>query len=248
MNPSTLQALTDHGLEVFPQEACGLIVVVKGKERYIPCRNIAPDPTRDFVLAPEDYAKAEDTGDIVAVAHTHPNASAKASAADMTSCEESGLPWYILSITQDIDDPPVVGDWSRIEPCGYVAPLVGRKFVHGVHDCYTIIRDWYKLEREVTLLNFEREDEWWNNGGNLYVENFEKAGFKEAKYPPQVGDVFLMNVRAPVANHAAVYIGDGMILHHMYGRLSTRDVYGGYWAEVTTKLIRYEGAPNDDEG
>lgn len=245
MTPETKQAIIDHGLDVFPQEACGLVVVVKGKERYVPCRNIATNPEMDFVLDPRDYAAAADVGDIVAVAHTHPNATARASDADRAACEESGLPWFILSIVQDVDSEPEVREWNRIDPEGYVAPLVGRKFVHGIHDCYTIIRDWYKQERGVVLPNFNREDEWWNNGGNLYVENFPRAGFKEVPFAPQVGDVILMNIRADVPNHAAVYLGDGIILHHMYGRLSTRDVYGGYWAEVATKLLRYEGATDD---
>ncbi|WP_043946890.1 NlpC/P60 family protein, partial [Ralstonia solanacearum] len=41
------------------------------------------------------------------------------------------------------------------------------------------------------------------------------------------GDVILMQVRAPVPNHAAVYLGGVQMLHHLHGRLSSRDVYGG---------------------
>jgi cell wall-associated NlpC family hydrolase len=53
------------------------------------------------------------------------------------------------------------------------------------------------------------------------------------------GDCFLMQVASPVPNHAAVYLGDGLILHHLQGRLSSRDVYGGYWQKVTTHVLRY---------
>ena len=35
----------------------------------------------------------------------------------------------------------------------------------------------------------------------------------------------------------AVYLGDGMILHHLYGRLSSRDVWGGYYQHVTTHVL-----------
>lgn len=238
MNEATRERFIEHGLAEFPKEACGLIIVRKGKEVYVPCRNMAANPERDFVIPPEDYAAAEDQGEIIAVAHTHPNAPARASDADRASCEDAGLPWFILSIVQDLDDPPVVGEIVRIEPEGFVAPLVGRRFVHGVHDCYALIRDWYAQERGITLSNPYREDEWWEKGGDMYYDNYEAEGFVEAKGPMQVGDVILMQVRSPVANHAGVYIGDGLFLHHMYGRLSTRDVYGGYWAEVTVKIIR----------
>lgn len=52
-----------------------------------------------------------------------------------------------------------------------------------------------------------------------------------------------MQVRSKngVPNHAAVYLGDGLMLHHMYGRLSSRDVYGGYWREVTRLVVRFSG-------
>jgi hypothetical protein len=53
----------------------------------------------------------------------------------------------------------------------------------------------------------------------------------------KVGDCFLMQVASPVPNHAAVYLGDGLILHHLQGRLSSRDVYGGYWQKVTTHIL-----------
>ena len=48
-----------------------------------------------------------------------------------------------------------------------------------------------------------------------------------------------MQVASPVPNHAAVYLGDGLILHHLQGRLSSRDVYGGYWQKITTHILRY---------
>lgn len=57
----------------------------------------------------------------------------------------------------------------------------------------------------------------------------------------RVGDVIVMQVRAPVPNHAGVYIGDGLMLHHLYNRLSSRDVYGGYWQECTRIVLRHPG-------
>jgi cell wall-associated NlpC family hydrolase len=54
----------------------------------------------------------------------------------------------------------------------------------------------------------------------------------------------LMQIRSKVPNHAAVYIGDGMIMHHMYKRLSTRDMYGGMWADHATHVLRHESNVN----
>ncbi|KLB50036.1 Mov34/MPN/PAD-1 family protein, partial [Xanthomonas euvesicatoria] len=87
----------------------------------------------------EDYAAAEDAGQIVALVHSHPNASAHASDADKAMCEASGLTWHIISVGQ-VDGVPECGEVQTIQPSGYVAPLVGRQFAHGVLDCYTLVR------------------------------------------------------------------------------------------------------------
>ena len=216
----------------FPREACGLVIIKNGKQKYWHCRNIGRG-TDNFVIDPEDYAKADEQGEIVAVIHSHPNLSAKPSQADLVSCETSRLPWFICGIPSE--------HWEYIEPSGYVAPLVGREWSHGVLDCYAIIRDWYKQERNIELLDFERSDEWWKIGGNLYLDNFAKAGFKKINVDDlDVGDVILMTLFSEVPNHGAIYLGDQQILHHVQNRLSTRDVYGGYWLKNTYCYLRYE--------
>lgn len=234
MERSTLEAIRAHAAQDYPREACGLVLVEKGRERYYPCRNVAAG-TEHFILPAEDYAAAEDAGEVVAVVHSHPDVPAAPTEADRVSCEASGLPWHILSWPAD--------DLRTIEPSGYQAPLVGRSFAHGVLDCYTLIRDWYRLERGVKLPDFERRDDWWAAGDDLYMQHYAEAGFVAVSQdqPEDVGDVILMQLRAKVANHAAVYLGNGHMLHHLHGRLSSRDVYGGYWQEITRCVLRYKG-------
>jgi cell wall-associated NlpC family hydrolase len=51
-----------------------------------------------------------------------------------------------------------------------------------------------------------------------------------------------MQIRARngVPNHAGIYLGDGLMLHHLYGRLSSRDLYGGWYLESTRAVLRYQ--------
>lgn len=238
METKTREAAVTHAIATYPQESCGLVVVFKGKERYIACRNLAESKDDQFVMSPEDYAAAEDMGEITAIVHSHPDYPSEPSEADRVSCEASGLPWYILAIHRQDDSSLKFISESAITPCGFEAPLIGRTFVHGVLDCYTLVCDWYKRELGIELPHYEREDEWWNKGQDLYLEHYQKHGFERISGEPQVGDVILMQVRAPKVNHAGVYIGDGQFIHHFYGRLSSRDVYSGYWQEVTRMIVR----------
>lgn len=52
MTPETLDAIRAHALADYPREACGLICIVRGKERYTPCRNTADTASEHFQLNP----------------------------------------------------------------------------------------------------------------------------------------------------------------------------------------------------
>ena len=232
LEESVKLSVIEHAYRDSPRESCGLVIIQKGKQRYIPCKNIGVG-TDNFVLDPEDYSKADEQGEIVAVIHSHPNMSAKPSQADLVACEASGLPWWIIGIPSE--------HWEYLEPSGYIAPLVGRTWSHGVLDCYAIIRDWYKQELSIELPDFDRSDEWWKNGQNLYLDNILKVGFKPISIDDlKAGDVILMAIGSSVPNHGALYLGDGVILHHIQNRLSTREVFGGFYLKNATGYYRYE--------
>ena len=71
------------------------------------------------------------------------------------------------------------------------------------------------------------------------MTHYAEAGFYPVHGELEEGDVIIMQVRAYEPNHAAIYLGEGLMLHHLYGRLSSRDVYGGYWKDVTRIILRY---------
>lgn len=226
-------AIFRHAESCFPRESCGLLVMRGGALDYVACRNLATEPEDQFVLDPVAFAQAEDTFDgIEAIVHSHPNASANPSLGDRIMCERSGLPWLVVGW------PSQALRWCA--PCGFVAPLIGREFAHGIVDCYTLVRDYYASEHGIALPDFPRTDGWWERGEDLYLRQFADAGFIEVDAATlQPGDGLLMQVLSDQVNHAAVYLGDGVILQHLYGRLSGRDVYGGYWLRATRKVVRH---------
>ena len=229
---AVLAAIREHAEKDFPKEACGVVIVRRGKQVYVPCANLASDPGAHFVIAPADYAAAEEAGEVIRIVHSHPNLSPQPSEADKVGCELSGVPWLIVNWP--------TGRTVEFSPSGYEAPLVGRSFHHGVLDCYSLARDYYRREVGIEIPDMAREPYWWLKGQNLYVENFPAFGFVEIE-PKDLRrhDALLMQVGSPVINHAAVYIGDNMILQHCAGRLSSRDVYGGGWHRATRKVLRH---------
>ena len=235
LDESIKAAALAHAKEESPQESVGLVSVIKGRQRYFPCTNLAETPDEHFVLGPEEYAEIEDKGEIVAVIHSHPKTNHAPSPADRVACEKSGLPWHVIN--------PNTENWGYCEPSGFELPYVGREFVHGIVDCYSLIRDFYQREFEIILNDYDRRDQWWNKGENMYLDNFKKEGFKEIKEDEvKYGDLFIMQLESPVPNHGGIYIGDNLVLHHVQGRLSSRDVYkwGGYYHKATSKVLRHE--------
>lgn len=226
-----LADIKTHVANELPREACGVLVVVKGKYRYIPCKNIAENNTVDFTICPEDYAAAEDLGSIVCIVHSHPYATATPSQADLVGCELSKLPWLIISWPSE-----VLYYW---EPNGYIAPLVGREFHHGVLDCYSIIQDYYKEKLNIQLKTPYRRDKWWEKGDNLYLDLYKEWGFTQVD-TTKAHDVVLMRIGSNVPNHGVIWLGDGTILHHQSGRLSSIDVYGGWFRKITSHILRHE--------
>jgi len=227
---AVLAEIREHAAREYPRESCGLVVVRRGKPAYRPCRNIA-ERNEHFVMHPEDQAAAEDFGAPLVVVHSHPDLPPLPSDADRLGCERTGLPWLIVNWP--------TGAVQTFEPSGWQAPLIGRQFAHGVLDCYTLVRDYYARELRIELPDFQRADEWWLKGQNLYLENFERAGFVRVDGPAQPHDGLLMQVASAVPNHAAVLLPGGLILHHQMGRLSSRDVYGGWYRKCTVAVVRH---------
>lgn len=231
MREKTIQAIVAHAAEVYPAECCGVVAQKSRVERYFPCRNIAENPTEQFHLSPEDYIAAEEWGTVTGIVHSHPDATTQPSELDKAQCDAMAVPWHIVSYPE--------GDLRTVMPRGEL-PLVGRAFVLGHTDCWGLVMSYFRQTHGIVLNDYRVDYPWWESGReNLYLDNWYECGFREFSGPPRPGDMVIMQVSAPVANHAGILLDDGMLLHHMYGMLSQRVPYGGYWKDRTAKVVRH---------
>ena len=226
-------AALKHAKEQDPRESVGVLIVIKGKEQYYPCNNLSTYSQQCFILDPEDYVKADALGEITAIVHSHPVTPPSPSQADKVSCEQSGLKWHIVN--------PKTETWGYCEPTGYKPPLIGRQWVWGVTDCWSLVRDYYKEQHNIQLLDYQRPTTPQDFLDNPLFEQYaERTGFRQLNKDEklQKGDVLLMSILHPTLNHVAIFLGDE-ILHHLADRLSTREPYNEWLLKCTGKRYRY---------
>ncbi|MBS0858356.1 C40 family peptidase [Providencia rettgeri] len=224
------EVIFQHVKAEYPKEACGVICQKSRAKKYFPCRNISDNPTAHFELSPEDYAAAEDWGNPIAIVHSHcgDGVTSQPSEIDKLQCDASGLAWVIASYPE--------GDIRIIQP-RIERELEGRPFVLGHADCWSLIMDYYRQMHGIELTNYSVERHWWEEGENLYMDNWQHAGFVEFAGDLKEGDMVIMQVQAHVPNHAGVIV-NGMLLHHLYGQLSRIVPYSDYWRDRTVKIVR----------
>ena len=222
-----------HAKEQDPKESCGLLLEIKGKEKYFPCKNLSTYSQQCFIIDPDDFVKAEETGNILAVIHSHPVTPPIASQADKISCENSDLPWHIVN--------PKTEQWGYYEPSGYKPTLLGRPWVWGVTDCWSLVRDSYKQEKNIVLRDWDRPT---TPQQFLQKPLFEscawRTGFRELRPDEKLinGDVLLMSILSPTLNHVAIFL-DGDVLHHLADRISCKEPYNQWLLKCTGKRYRY---------
>lgn len=218
-----LQALRQARLDLLTGKR---VVSVQKDGRRIEYTAASLDELNRAINDAESVLGTEMQGEIVALVHSHPGGLPWLSEADRRLQIKSALSWWLVCR-------------GEIHKFRCVPHLTGRRFEHGVTDCYTLFRDAYHLAG-IDMPDFEREDDWWRNGQNLYLDNMEATGFYRISLPSaQPGDILLCCFGASVANHAAIYCGNGELLHHLPEQLSKRERYSEKWQRRTHSAWRH---------
>ena len=243
--PDVIEAIKGHAIAEYPHESVGVITA----DGYLPLPNIAVDPDgkappeayrRHFFLAGGNFQQLLISGAVKALVHSHPDGPEWPSIPDQLQQRAMGVPWGLLMCNHEVASEPYF--WGDMfDP----PPLLGRDFrfgpsgTDGRGDCGALVRDWYRIERNTLLPDCARDDIWFKRGENLYIDHYKRAGFAPADIDhAEVGDVALMQIRSDVPNHAAVFVGNGLIMHHLEGRLSRIEPLG-QWRKYIVGWMRH---------
>jgi len=227
--------ITEYCKSKFPEEACGVVILFKGRYKFIPCENVTlEDKTEYFAIHPLVYASICDRGQVCAIVHSHTKIGAVFSEHDIASQRMLGIPWLLIGLGGGVEEHAWLSNKKQ------VFDLYGREYQWHVSDCFTFVQDWYEREMGIIIKDVQRQDKFWESGQELYLDNFISAGFVEVpKTSMKVGDALLLQLAGSVTSHAAIYLGNNLIGHHLNGRLSSKDVLGQYYLDRITKVVRH---------
>lgn len=239
LTPKCKLEIFRHANEVYPQECCGVVTQKGMAQKYHRITNVSKTPEQSFILDAMEFMEISDNENVVYVVHSHTGdgATTRPSAADICSCNECELPYVIVSIPE--------GDLRIIQP--EKMPLTGRPWGLGSFDCWGLVMEFHKLHG-VKLNDYRVDYQWWTNEhlDNIYDDNWELEGFELVRGDDiPVGSMIMMQIQSEKTNHAAIYIGDNKILHHLYGKMSKVDLYGDYYRERTVRIVRHKDLPED---
>lgn len=242
-------AIAYHARRDLPNEACGLVLRALEGVALVAheTKNMSQDPSRFFQIPPEEVLAAKREKRLVGYYHSHPEGDHTPSPADMANAEECGLPSFVYGVRSG-----VLGCYV---PRGWRAPLEGRAFVPMVHDCISLVWDWFSMERQIELPFFPR-----TQADHLHGTDFDfRALMREVGatlvMQPQPGDVLVMTTGASRRpNHMGVFLGDGLFIHQTTTG-SRIEPFVGQWqkrlafvarvpAAYKTYDVVYEGEPS----
>ena len=222
---------------MWPHEACGLFVLHDGEVVFKHCENLAEKPENNFRIAEEVYGPHLRNGTLHGVFHSHTNGQLEPSYADMQAQIEMDVPFYVCTLSDKGGFWDFWG-WGAQLP---IPPLLMRDFRSGVTDCYACFRDFHRLALGNDLPDYPRSPDWWDDddGVNPFEASFSTAIFHDVPEEDiQIGDGLLFALKDGVIMHCGVYIGGGLFLHHLHGKISKRDPVV-QWRRFLRRIVRY---------
>ena len=116
--------------------------------------------------------------------------------------------------------------------------LTGRQWDYGQNDCFSLLRDYYKL-LGIEVPDFPRPNSL-ERADSLFLKYARAAGFDEVSFDERtLHDVIIMRLGTKSPMHAAIYVGGDKILHQRMNSVSALEPLGRYYRQSVAAVFRH---------
>ena len=211
-----------HAQDEQNNEVCGFIVEKNNTFSFLRCKNTSKYPEINFEISPFDYLNIKKNSDkIHYIYHSHPNCNnCEFSEKDKNCSEILNLP-MILFCTK-------TSEFKIFNPNNINYNFVGRYYEYGKYDCFSLILDFFKNEKNI-IINYDKNK---YNDKNIFISDTLKKYFIEIFCNNKFkilnknesllkNDVILLDMlRDFNPKHLGIYLGEGYLLHQPFLKLS----------------------------
>lgn len=241
-NQQIKEKIKQEAVKNSPKECCGFIFLNQENFKFdiYPCKNVANIKSNNFIISPKDYINCSNFGQITACYHSHTNDNTELSEIDKDNSNKYNIHYILYNVKYDT--------FNFYTPNTEKNPYIGRPFILGVSDCFTLMQDYAKRERNIKI-KFPKDIIYPKDIkeiGALYEKNFIDNGFFKLSKDVQLrkDDGIMMTFPAvceEYPTHAAVYMGNDMILHQPFNSFSCVNIYDNFFKKHTSYVLRYGG-------
>lgn len=228
-----------HAEENSHEESCGLIL----EDSIVRCSNVSENPAAHFAISPFEYLKTSRKEKIKAVYHSHISNNGKFSQEDKKMSRGHNVPFVLYHLKSK--------NFLCFDPKKERIVDIGKKFILGKADCYTLVKDYYKDLGVEVAGNNDLGTNWLERNPNLIENLFDlnkmnpetlealKNKKEDLKGLPilkidwcnsqglkllKKHDVIVFElIKGAGPCHVGVYIGEGMMYHHPRNRFPTTE-------------------------
>lgn len=240
MNCEIIDSIKEKAIKSIPNECCGFVSVNKvGEVNVLECENRAFNKKDNFEISPMDFIKASKYGHVAAFYHSHFSDCKKDgvdrfSRQDIDTSNESCIPAFMYCVSTDTFDYLYPQSYEPVE-------LLGRPFVRGIWDCHTLVRDYYKINRNIILTSYFFTKPPTDETDYGFKKALENEGAYEIKLSDiKENDILVFKNRSGKENHMGVYIGNGEYMHQPFRNLSKKSQITEKFAPLISRIFRID--------
>jgi proteasome lid subunit RPN8/RPN11 len=224
--------IKQQSIKDFPMESCGFIVKNNKSFICIPCKNISKSPEKTFEISSIDFLKTKALyNKIYYIYHSHVNEQDDYFSEEDEKCSENlNIPIILYHLKKDL--------YKIYSPVEISSNYIGRFYEYKKYDCFTLIKDFYKNEKNINL-NVSYEENLNDVDIKDKIYNFHKVNNFEILDKNQGLKLYdILFFSGFGTKHLGLYLGENKILHQPMFGFSKIENYCNFYRRHTDLILR----------